>query len=223
MPDRREQRLRDGRLIGVLGHRRGALLGVIGPLVFLVGVVVVSWSERDFMAELGWEHWPSGTALGPHGWAMVLVFLATGLCQMAFALALLGEAGRSVVRKLGASLLLLSGFGMATLAFKTDRPDAETTWHGFIHGAAYVTFFFGLLLAYVFLAWASWNRLDRSSWMWAPLALLPWLGVLLLPEGLAGSNYLFFAILLTPQLILAFRVLATGGWSSRRQAGASND
>jgi hypothetical protein len=198
--------------MGVLDHPRGALLGVTGPLLFLVGVILISWSERDFMAELGWEHWPSGTALGPHGWATVLVFLLTGVCQMAFALALLAQAGRSTVRKLGAGLLLVSGFGMAMLAFKTNHPDADVTWHATIHVAAYFTFLLGLLLAYLGLAWGSWKRLDRSSWKYAPLALLPWLGGFLLPEGAKPSNYLFFAILLTPLLILAIRVLATRGW-----------
>jgi hypothetical protein len=198
-----------------LDHRRGALIGVAGPLVFLLGVVLVSWSERDFMAELGWEHWPSGTALGPNGWATVLVFLLTGLCMMTFALTLWAQAGKSAVRKLGAGLLLISGFGMAMLAFKTNHPDSDVNWHAAIHVAAYFTFLVSLLLAYVLLAWGSWNRLDRASWRYAPLALVPWLGVFLLPEGLTGSNYMFFAVLFTPLLVLAIRVLATGGWPPR--------
>lgn len=184
---------------------------------FLGGVVAVSWSERAFMADIGWDVWPSGTALGPYGWATVLVFLVTGLCQMTFALALLFQAGDSSVRKLGAGLLFVSGFGMAMLAFKTDPPNADATWHGVLHGAAYFTFFFGLLLAYGLLAWGSWKRLDRSSWKYAPLAFLPWLGVFLLPDGLEASNYLFFAALLTPLLILAIRVLATAGWPAARR------
>jgi hypothetical protein len=196
----------------VLRHRRVALLGVGGPLLFLIGVVLVSWSERDFMVELGWEHWPSGTALGPHGWGTVVVFLLTGLCQIGFALALLMQAGRSKVRRLGAALLLVSGFGMAMLAFKTNHPDSDANWHASIHVAAYFTFFLGLLLAYVLLMWGSWNRLDRSSWRYAPLALVPWLGVFLLPDGLKQSNYMFFAVLFTPLLILAIRVFSTGGW-----------
>ena len=200
----------------VLDHHRGALLGVAGPLVFLVGVVLVSWSERDFMAVLGWNNWPSGTALGPNGWATVLVFLLTGLCQMTFALSLLKQAARSAVRKLGAGLLLVSGFGMAMLAFKTNHPNSEVTWHATIHVAAYFTFLVFLLLAYIVLTWGSWNRLDRSSWRYAPLALVPWLGIFLLPDGLKASNYLFFAVLFTPLLILAIRVLATGGWPTKR-------
>jgi len=129
---------------GLLDNRLAALLGVAGPLLFLAGVILVSWSERDFIAELGWDNWPSGTALGPNGWATVLVFLLTGLCQMAFARSLLAQAGASTVRKLGAGLLVVSGFGMAMLAFKTDHPDAELTWHGVIHVVAYFTFFLGL-------------------------------------------------------------------------------
>ena len=64
--------------------RRLLLLGVLAPLVFLLGVIIVSWSERDFMAELGWHQWPSGTALGPNGWATVLTFLLTGFCMVSF-------------------------------------------------------------------------------------------------------------------------------------------
>ena len=201
----------------MLDPRRGALVGIAGPLVFLLGVVLVSWSERDFMAELGWENWPSGTALGPNGWATVLVFLLTGLCMMTFALTLGAEAGKSKVRKLGAGLLVVSGFGMAMLAFKTNHPDSDVNWHAAIHVAAYFTFLVSLLLAYVLLAWGSWNRLDRASWRYAPLALVPWLGAFLLPEGLKASNYMFFAVLFTPLFVLAIRILATGGWPAERR------
>lgn len=207
----------------MLDNRRGAMMGIFAPLFFLAGVVVISWIERDFMNDLGWDVWPSGTALGPYGWVAILIFSITGLCQMAFALTLLTQAGDRLVRKVGAGLLLVSGFGMAMLAFKTDPPDADATWHGILHLAAYLTFFLGLLFAYVVLAWGSWNRLDRSSWRYAPLALLSWLGMFVLPDGLDASGYLFFALLLTPLLILAMRVLATGGWPASRRAIRSQD
>jgi len=196
--------------------KRLAPVGVLGPLVFLIGVILVSWSERDFMAELGWDQWPSGTALGPNGWATVLTFFLTGLCMLGFGLALLAQAGESRVRKLGASLLTLSGLGMVVLSFKTDAEGTDETWHGQLHVIAYFTFFFSLLLAYLFLAWGSWRRFPRSSWKYAPLALVPLLGALALPGGLDAGNYIFFAVLFAPLLILAIRVLATGGWPMTR-------
>ena len=136
----------------------------------------------------------------------------------AFGCALLVQAGDSRVRKLGACLLVLSGLGMASLAFKTDAEGADQTWHGFLHVIAYFTFFLSLLLAYVFLAWGSWRRFRRSSWKYAPLALVPLLGALVLPDGLEPGNYLFFAILFIPLLVFAFRVLDSGGWPTTRAA-----
>lgn len=198
--------------MSLLPLNRLALLGILGPLIFLVGVILVSWSERDFMVELGWDQWPSGTALGPNGWATVLTFFLTGACMTAFGAGLLVRAGTSWVRRIGASLLIVSGLGMAVLSFKTDAEGTEQTWHGLLHVIGYMTFFFPLLLAYVFLALGSWRRFASSSWKYAPLALLPWLGAFVLPDGLDAGNYLFFAILLTPLLILAIRVLSTGDW-----------
>ena len=200
-----------------LSHaRRLSPLGLLGPLIFLAGVILVSWSERDFMAELGWHQWPSGTALGPNGWATVLTFFLTGLCQIGFGWALLVQADGSRVRKLGAGLLVLSGIGMTALSFKTDAEGTDSTWHGQLHVIAYFTFFFSLLLAYVFLGWGSWRRFDASSWKYAPLALVPLLGALMLPDGLDAGNYLFFAILFIPLMVLAIRVLAAGGWPAGR-------
>ena len=202
--------------MGLSHARRLTPLGVLGPLVFLIGVILVSWSERDFMDELGWDQWPSGTALGPNGWATVLTFLVTGFCMAAFGWGLLAQAGDSVVRRVGAGLLVVSGLGMAFLAFKTNAEGTEQTWHAAVHVIAYFTFFFSLLLAYVFLAWGSWRRFPRTSWRYVPLTLLPLLGALVLPDGLAAGNYLFFAILFIPLLALALRVLDAGGWPATR-------
>ncbi|MEO5577109.1 MAG: DUF998 domain-containing protein, partial [Gaiellaceae bacterium] len=97
------------------------------------------------------------------------------------------SAGLSSVRQAGAgcassgsSLLILSGLGMAALSFKTDAEGADATWHGQLHVIAYFTFFLSLLLAYVFLGWGSWRRFASSSWKYAPLALVPLLGALVL-------------------------------------------
>lgn len=202
--------------MGLSRAKRLMPLGVLAPLVFLLGVIIVSWSERDFMAELGWHQWPSGTALGPNGWVTVLTFLLTGFCMVAFGWALHAQAGDSRVRKLGAGLLVLSGLGMAFLAFKTNAEGTEQTWHALVHVIAYFTFFFSLLIAYVFLVWGSWRRFPRSSWRYAPLALVPLLGALVLPDGLDPGNYLFFAVLFVPLLVLGLRALEAGGWPTAK-------
>ena len=116
------------------------------------------------------------------------------------------------MRRVAPAVLILSGLGMAALAFKTDAEGGDRTWHGVLHGIAYAAFFFPLLLSYVLFGWASWNRLDRSTWKYAPFALVPWLGALVLPEGLDAGNYLFFAVLFTPLLVLALRTFFTRGW-----------
>jgi hypothetical protein len=41
------------------------------------------------------------------------------------------------------------------------------------------------------------------------------------PEGLEAGNYLFFAVLFTPLLILALRTFLTGGWPAARQGEVS--
>ena len=85
-----------------------------------------------------------------------------------------------------------------------------------MHVIAYFTFFFGLLLAYVFLIWGSWGRFPRSSWTYTPLALVPLLGAVVLPDGLDAGNYLFFAILFVPLLVLGIRALDAGEWPASR-------
>lgn len=123
-----------------------------------------------------------------------------------------GVWGRSFT--IGASRGSRSRPGLPGIRYLSGVSDA--TWHSTIHVAAYFTFLVSLLIAYVVLTWGSWKRLDRASWRFAPLALLPWLGFFVLPAGLKASNYMFFAILFTPLLILAIRVLATGGWPAAR-------
>src|SRR4029450_1990655 len=97
-----------------------------------------------------------------------------------------------------------------------NAEGTDQTWHALVHVIGYFIFFISLLLAYVFLVWGSWGRFPRSSWKYTPLALVPLLGAFALPDGLDPSNYLFFAVLFAPLLVLAIRVLASGGWPVSR-------
>lgn len=134
--------------------RTAALAGALGPPLFAALLATLTALQYDFMVGIGWEPlgdpaaaWPSGLALGRHGWAMDLGFLASGILLAVFALGL----DRAMPRgpKGGPALLLLSGAAMALLAFETD-PISRTgprSWHGLVHDAAFVVFALALLLA----------------------------------------------------------------------------
>jgi hypothetical protein len=54
--------------------RLAALVGIVAPVAFALGLVLATWVNYDFMRELGLSvtdrgnsAWPSGLAQGPHG------------------------------------------------------------------------------------------------------------------------------------------------------------
>ncbi len=127
--------------------RTAALAGALGAPLFAALLATLTALQYDFMVGIGWKPlgdpaaaWPSSLALGRHGWAMDLGFLASGILLVVFALGL----DRAMPRgpKTGPALLLLSGAAMALLAFETD-PISRTgprSWHGLVHDAAFVVF-----------------------------------------------------------------------------------
>ncbi len=134
------------------------------------------------MLGIGWRPledpagaWPSGLALGPHGWAQSLAFAVSGLLLVIFAAGLhRGMAGSS---KVGPALLALSGVAMALLIFETD-PMLRTgprTLHGWIHDLAFVLFVVSLVPSFCFL-WRRWGRLPsgkaKAGIPWSPACLL---------------------------------------------------
>ena len=78
----------------MVSPRNAALAGTVGPIVFALIAVVLTFAQYDFMRGLGWEPlgasdvpWPSGLALGPLGWLQVLNFAFFGLTLVLFAVA----------------------------------------------------------------------------------------------------------------------------------------
>src|SRR5918997_2192298 len=145
--------------------RTAALAGALGPPLFAALLATLTALQYDFMVGIGWKPlgdpaaaWPSGLALGRHGWAMDLGFLASGILLAVFALGLDHATPRG--QKTGPALPLLSGAAMALLAFETD-PISRTgprSWHGLVHDAAFVVFALALLLALLFL----WRRMRKN-------------------------------------------------------------
>ncbi len=132
--------------------------GAAAPFLFLITAVLASHLQGDFMQRLGWGNWPSGLALGPHGWLQVVNFIALGLLLLAFAsgVSSLAASGRA---RAGAALLGAAGIAAEMLAFKGDPPDADGTWHGAIHVVAFFAFVVTVLVGSL-LAWLGVRRLE---------------------------------------------------------------
>lgn len=152
--------------------RTAALAGALGPPLFAAVLAALTALQYGFMLGIGWRPigdtagaWPSGLALGPHGWAMDLGFVVSGVLLVVFALGLHRALPRG--SKAGPALLSLSGVAMALLAFETDpiRRAGPRSWHGLVHDAAFVVFALSLLLALLVL----WLRMRREP-TWRPHA-----------------------------------------------------
>jgi hypothetical protein len=195
----------------------GGLAGALAPFAFLLGAIAISRLEQDFMEELGWEVWPSGLALGPHGWLQSLNFVVLGALTVLFAFGVAAVPARSRWMRAAPILAGIAGIAAVLLVFETDPPEVEETWHGIVHGVAYLTWLAAIVLAYP-LAW--WRVRRDPAWTAAPiwptaLALLLFPPVLLLPDGESSGNYVFFAVVLTPLAAIGIR-LAVGAQRTAR-------
>ena len=168
--------------------------GALAPAVWLSGALLMSHVERAFMDRLGWDVWPSGLALGPHGWGQVLTFLLFAACYLPFALAARLRCGWSRPASAGA-LVLLGGALLSPLqAFRTDPPGARMTWHGALHAGGYVALMLSMLLALALLYPGLVRRTSLGQWRLALVALLLLPPAWTAPNAKATSSYLFFAV-----------------------------
>ena len=143
---------------GVLSTRRLALVGSIGPALFVAIAVVMTVLEWDFLHRLGWHlmqgssvPYPSATAMGPYGLLQTLNFIQVGVSVIAIAIAL----WKTVLPRprVGAGLVFLAGVAMVLAMFTTDgTTNQPTTWHGWIHGLSFLLLLFSTLLGAVALA-----------------------------------------------------------------------
>jgi hypothetical protein len=160
-----------------------SLAGIIGPFVLGSVITILTIVERDFMASIGWKlhaplDWPSGLALGPHGWIMTLTFLFSGLLIIIFASGLRLSLPRVRLAAISIWLLVLAGIGMTGLISPADKTLRTTpaTWHGRLHDASFVVIGLTLmpamiLLGIVFLRDKRWKNLALYTWMTVALAI----------------------------------------------------
>jgi hypothetical protein len=186
---------------------------VVGPLFVLV-VALVTWLERDFLHGLGWtlldSHgvpYPSGTALGPFGFIQVANFFLTGALLLLFVWGVRRYLPDR--RSARVAAVLLGGFGVAFLASAapTDRDFGGTpsTWHGWMHGMAFLLIVTLSVVAPLTTAFAL-----RGQPRWRPLDLVSLAVGLVCPVLLFVPSdvgfYAFIVVLFSWFAILAVRL-----------------
>jgi len=148
---------------GVSGVSTRTLLacGVAGPIVFVAGFVVLGAIRPGYDPM---RQFVSLLELADGGWAMTIVFLASGLLVLASAVGL----RRSLAPGIGARWVPV-GVGIAGIGlllagvFSTDplqgyppgtplEAPLEYSWHAFVHVAGALLFFLGIPIAALVMA-----------------------------------------------------------------------
>jgi hypothetical protein len=150
---------------------------VAGPF-FLISVGLNTWASIDYLQSLGWEFvggeqvpWPSSLARGPYGWAQVATFVVTGLLIVVLAIAVRDQLPRRRASSFAVMLLVLLGVALILAAFRVDTPmlrgGSANTWHGWIHGIAFL-----LIIATGVLAPLTTALAVRRDPGWRPIAVV---------------------------------------------------
>ena len=161
-----------------------ARAGMIGPVLFGLVLSALTFLKYNFLLSLGWDpvhaptfDWPSGLALGDHGWIMTLTFVLSGLMMTFFASGLRLSLPPSRLTFYSTFALSLAGIFLAGLAFTTDPTIRSTpaTWHGRLHDLSFVMLGLMLmpamlLLGFVFRTDAHWRGLASYTWLTVALA-----------------------------------------------------
>jgi hypothetical protein len=132
--------------------RLAALVGIVAPVAFALGLVLATWANYDFMRELGFsvtDHgdsaWPSGLAQGPHGWAQIANYALFGALLLVFFAGLRSEFRRKRSRRVATALLAVLALGFVLAAFPEDGPPFgdPQTWAGYLHAFGFLGVVFG--------------------------------------------------------------------------------
>jgi len=190
--------------------------GLLGPILFALVITLLTFLKYDFLRSLGWHpvdaptfDWPSGLALGDHGWIMTLTFLFSGFAMTLFASGLRLSLPPSGLTRVATFVLSLAGLALAGLAFTTDPTIRSTpaTWHGILHDLSFVSLGLTLMPAMLLLGFTF-----RTDERWRDLSLYTWFTVALaLPTfWLKGIFfYIFLLAVLAWSEILAIRFKST--------------
>ena len=111
-----------------------ALVGIVGPIVVVVGDIAASLSTPDYSPI---RDSISSLALTGIGWLQSICFLAMGLLLEIFIAGLFFNIRRARGFHAGIGLLAFCGFGLMLIAaFRMDHPGTQRTIAGIIHTVA---------------------------------------------------------------------------------------
>jgi len=158
--------------------RAGVFAGILAGPFFLISVGLNTWASLGYLHQLGWEFvggeqvpWPSSLARGPYGWAQIATFLITGLLIVVLAVAVRDQLPRRRASGFAVVLLALLGVALILAAFRVDTPmltgGNPVTWHGWVHGIAFLLIIATGVLAPLTMALAA-----RGDPGWRPTALV---------------------------------------------------
>jgi hypothetical protein len=156
----------------------GVLAGLLAGPFFLVSVGLNTWASIGYLHGLGWQFvgggqvpWPSSLARGPYGWAQVATFLITGLLIVILAAAVRDRLPRRLASGFAVVLLALLGVALMLAAFRVDVPMLSggnpDTWHGWLHGIAFL-----LIIATGVLAPLAVALAVRGDAAWRPIGVV---------------------------------------------------
>jgi hypothetical protein len=204
----------------LLNVRNSGLLGVVGPLLMVVGLTTVTLAQKSFLADELWSpvrrngvEWPSILLLSPDGeWVagLLVVFAVTGVC---FTLPFVRSSHR--LQKIGGVLWASASVGIALEAVRPDRVGA-VSWEGEVHNDVFPLITLAALACLACFAAAQDDPVDGSRGCRTvaraslPIAVA---GIVLTnvdPVAQLG-RYVLFASLLTWQVVAALSLVRWRG------------
>jgi len=133
-------------------------------LVTFIGLAGNSWAGRKFRGRARWQP-------GPYGWAQIATFVITGLLIVILAVAVRGQLPRMWASGFAVVLLALVGVALILAGFRVDTPmlsgGTPATWHGWVHGIAFL-----LIIATGVLAPLTMALAVRCDPGWRPIAVV---------------------------------------------------
>jgi hypothetical protein len=168
----------DAAVQGATLRSAGVFAGILAGPFFVVSVGLNTWASVRYLHQLGWEFvggaqvpWPSSLARGPYGWAQIATFVITGLLIIVLAVAVRDQLPQRRARGFAVVLLDLLGAALILAAFRVDVPMLSggnpATWHGWMHGIAFL-----LIIATGALAPLAMAAAVRRDPGWRPIAVV---------------------------------------------------